>query len=79
MFHDAGHSHEAYVNDFSQVSQALVPGAVVLFDDIRWEDERWELRSKPGNTYAGWKEVVSHSRVSYAVEIDGDLGLLLLR
>ncbi|MGC2332014.1 MAG: class I SAM-dependent methyltransferase [Candidatus Acidiferrales bacterium] len=80
MFHDAGHSHEGYVNDFNEISQILVPGSIVLFDDIRWKDERWKSGSKSAtDTYAGWREVVSHSRVSQAVEIDGNLGLLLLR
>jgi predicted O-methyltransferase YrrM len=80
MFHDAGHSYKDYVSDFNQVSQNLVPGAIVLFDDIRWEDERWVSGpTTAANTYAGWKAVVNHARVSQAIEIDGNLGLLLLR
>lgn len=35
MFHGAGHSRED-INDFKQVVESLAPGAVVLFDDIRW-------------------------------------------
>jgi predicted O-methyltransferase YrrM len=80
MFHDAGHSHDDYVNDFNLVSQSLGPGAIVLFDDIRWgKDERWKTSSKPIDTYGGWKEVVGHSRVCRAFEVDGTLGLLQLR
>lgn len=79
MFHDAGHSHEDYVNDFNLVSGNLASGAVVLFDDIRWEDERWKTSAKPSDTYGGWKEVVEHARVCRAFELDGTLGVLLLR
>jgi predicted O-methyltransferase YrrM len=79
MFHDAGHSHDDYVNDFNLVSGNFSPGAVVLFDDIRWEDERRKTSSKAIDTYGGWKEVVKHPRVCRALEIDGSLGLLLLR
>jgi predicted O-methyltransferase YrrM len=80
MFHDAGHSYKDYLEDFDQISQALIPGAVVLFDDIRWEDERWKTGTKgAANTYAGWKAVIGHPRVAQAVEIEGNLGLLLVR
>jgi predicted O-methyltransferase YrrM len=77
MFHDCGHSREDYVRDFNQVSESLAPGAVVLFDDIRWEDPRF-FAGKP-RTYEGWKAVVADSRVRQAVEIDDVLGLLLVR
>jgi predicted O-methyltransferase YrrM len=76
MFHDCGHSAEDYVRDFGQVIEALAPGAVVLFDDIRWEDPRFS--SGTSRTYEGWKEVTGHPRIKQAVEIDGLLGLLLL-
>ena len=76
MFHDAGHSREDYIGDFNQVSEILSPGAVVLFDDIRWEDPT--MYEGQARTYEGWKEVVSHPRVKRAVEIDDALGLLLL-
>jgi predicted O-methyltransferase YrrM len=79
MFHDAGHSHDDYVNDFNLVCGNLTPGAVVLIDDIRYEDERFKASSEAADTYRGWKEVVEHSRVCRAFEIDGKLGLLLLR
>jgi predicted O-methyltransferase YrrM len=76
MFHDAGHLGEDYVNDFRQACDMLAPGAVVLFDDIRWEDRT--VHSGATGAYRGWKEVVNHARVSQAFEIDNDLGLLLL-
>lgn len=77
MFHDCGHSREDYIRDFEKVSNVLAQGAVVLFDDIRWEDPR--MFTGESRTYEGWREVVGHSRVKRAIEIDGMLGLLLLR
>ena len=41
MFHDCGHSRDDYIRDFNHVSKILAPGAVVLFDDIRWENPRF--------------------------------------
>ena len=69
LFHDAGHSHEAYVADIAAYAPLLAPGALVLMDDIRW----------PGDpaTYDGWLEVAQHPRVRAAVEIDEAYGLLL--
>jgi predicted O-methyltransferase YrrM len=77
LFHDAGHSRDEYIRDFNAVVGILSPGSVVLIDDIRWEDPRFSARQ--AETYRGWREVVGHARVRRAVEIDGNLGLLLLR
>jgi predicted O-methyltransferase YrrM len=76
LFHDAGHSREDYVKDFDTVLSILVPGAVVLIDDIRWEDPRF-FQGNP-RCYEGWIEVVNHPRVRRAVEINDTMGLLLL-
>jgi predicted O-methyltransferase YrrM len=77
LFHDAGHSREDYVRDFDAVIDVLSHEGIVLVDDIRWEDARFS--SQPAETYRGWREVVAHPRVRRAVEINGSLGLLLLR
>jgi predicted O-methyltransferase YrrM len=77
LFHDCGHSRADYINDFTNVVDALAPGAVVLFDDIRWEDTRFNGGIL--DTYSGWTTVVSHPRVREAVEIDDSLGMLLLK
>ena len=77
MFHDGGHYKENYIRDFSAACTALVPGSVVLFDDIRYESRLF--RETPHHTYEGWMEVVAHPRVKMAVEVSGELGLLLLR
>jgi predicted O-methyltransferase YrrM len=76
LFHDAAHTGDAYVSDFNAIVDALAPGAVILFDDIRWEDQRF--RSRPAKTYDGWQKVVAHPRVRHAVEIEKSMGLALL-
>jgi len=76
LFHDAGHSREHYVRDFHTVLPILAPGAVVLIDDIRWDDPRFS-GGNPG-CYEGWVEILNHPRVRRAVEINGSMGLLLL-
>jgi len=77
MFHDAGHSGEAYVRDFTAAEPFLAPGAMVLFDDIRWFDRT--LVSADPRCYDGWMEVTRHPRVRRAGEIDGYMGAVLLR
>ncbi len=76
LFHDAGHTREDYIRDFDHVCKSLIPGAVVIFDDIRWEDARFV----PGgaHTYEGWRVVADNPRVRRAVEIDDSLGMLLM-
>ena len=76
FFHDAGHSRDDYVRDFDSVMEYCVPGATLIFDDIRWNDPRF-VRDDP-LCYEGWREVIEHPRVSWAVEIDDSIGLLLL-
>ena len=76
MFHDAGHSKEDYLRDFDSALPVLAPGAVVLIDDIRWEDPRFS--SGNPRCYEGWTGVVRHQRVRRAVEISDEMGLLLL-
>jgi predicted O-methyltransferase YrrM len=76
FFHDAEHSHEAYVNDFAAYESLLAPGAVVIYDDIRWQGA-WQVDADP-DTYGGWLELTKHPRVLHAAEIDGGFGALLL-
>jgi len=76
MFHDAGHSKKDYVEDFRASLPMLAAGAVVLFDDINWNDPRFATVHP--HCHKGWLEVTAHPRVRWAVEIDQDMGLLLL-
>ena len=57
--------------DFNAFVGSLRRGAVVLIDDINWDDRRWS--TGPTRTHEGWLEVVSHPRVKRAVEIDQEL------
>ena len=77
MFHDDGHLGEIYIRDFNAVKDAFSPGAVVLFDDIRWEDLRM-TEGRPARCYEGWREVCADPKVRRAAEIDYRQGLLLL-
>ena len=76
MFHDAGHSMDDYIRDFSLIVDSLAPGAVLLIDDIRWEDARFH--QGPANTYRGWQAIAEHKRIRHAVEVDGSMGMALL-
>jgi predicted O-methyltransferase YrrM len=75
-FHDAEHSREAYEQDFTAYEPLLAPGAIVIYDDIRWR-RATELKVDP-DPYGGWRSVTEHPRVVRAVEVDGDYGVLLL-
>jgi predicted O-methyltransferase YrrM len=76
VFHDAGHTREDYITDFGAFVESLRRGATVLFDDINWDDRRW-ISTSP-RTHEGWLEVVSHPREKRAVEINEEMGLLLI-
>jgi len=76
MFHDAGHSRKDYVGDFHAALPLLAPGAVVLFDDINWNDPRFAANNP--QCRQGWLEVASHAKVRWAVEIGQEMGLVLL-
>jgi predicted O-methyltransferase YrrM len=78
MFHDGGHSREDYIRDFNMVVDSLAPGAVVLFDDIRWVAPPNLFEGDP-RTYEGWKAVIAHPRVRRAVEVDSQFGLFQVR
>jgi predicted O-methyltransferase YrrM len=75
LFHDAAHGRDEYLRDFLAVAPHLGPGAVALFDDIRWNDPRFATNPR---CYEGWMEIVNHPRVRRAVEIDGSMGLLMM-
>jgi hypothetical protein len=47
-----------------------------LIDDIRWADPRFS--SEDPKPYEGWLAVVGHDRVLKPLEINNELGLILL-
>ncbi len=76
FFHDAGHSREMYLKDFGAALPMLAPGSTILIDDIYWDDPRFY--KTPPRAHDGWLEIVGHSRVLQAVEVDHAVGLALL-
>jgi len=75
FFHDNGHSRDHYVRDFNLALEYLKPDSIVLFDDIRWQDKNAEIDPQ---CYQGWLEIVAHPRVRRAVELDAEMGLMLI-
>ena len=67
VFHDASHTKQDYIRDFSLMEPYLASGCVVLIDDIRWDDPRFS--SEDPRPYEGWLAVVGHDRVVKALEI----------
>jgi len=76
VFHDGEHSERAYVADFEALEGSLASGAVVVYDDLHWDDRAFT--DVPARTYEGWQTLVAHARVRCAVEVDGGTGVLLL-
>jgi predicted O-methyltransferase YrrM len=81
VFHDGGHEGDAYVADFEALLPALAPGAVVVIDDIRWDDDP-ELRARTVRSrqscHQGWLEVTRHPNVVTALEIRRSIGVIVL-
>jgi len=76
VFHDAGHSMKDYIRDFSLIVDSLAAGAVLLIDDIRWENARFH--QGPANCYRGWQAIAEHNRLRHAVEVDRSMRIALL-
>jgi predicted O-methyltransferase YrrM len=77
VFHDAGHTGETYIRDFHALLPSLNSGAVVIVDDIVWEDQLFN--PGPSHCLEGWRTIVQHERVAAAAEIDGMVGILMVR
>jgi Methyltransferase domain len=41
VFHDASHTKEDYIRDFTLIEPYLASGCIVLIDDIVWDDPRF--------------------------------------
>ena len=76
VFHDASHTKQDYIRDFSLMEPYLASGCIVLIDDIRWGDPRFF--SEDPKPYEGWLAVVGHDRVVKALKINNELELILL-
>lgn len=81
VFHDGGHTGDAYVKDFHTITPMLEPRSTYVIDDIAW-DKTPEIRKYTSESrrtcYEGWLEVVGDERVEGALVWKG-VGILLLR
>lgn len=77
MFHDAAHTEEHYIRDFTNVLPILLPGSVIVFDDIRWNNKKFTTKNP--RCYRGWMKIIAHPRVIWAIEIDKKIGIALLK
>ena len=77
VFHDGGHGYKHYIDDFATMQPHLKDGAIVIFDDIRWEESLFN--SSPARTYKGWSEIVKKTCVEWAIEIDKSIGILCMK
>ncbi len=75
LFHDGAHSREAYIEDFNAFAPHLAQGAIVIFDDIDWHDDRFHPDAQ---TYVGWSAIAQDPRVRASIEVDRNWGILLL-
>jgi len=76
LFHDAGHSREDYLRDVHTILPIMSAGSIAVVDDIRWNDPRF-YDGDP-RTHEGWLELAHHPRVLAAIEVNGNIGIMLL-
>ena len=82
VFHDGGHDGDAYVRDFASILPCLQGDSLFLIDDIEW-DRTPSVRARTSRSkrtcYEGWREVAQHDRVGGAIEINKQLGIIVVR
>lgn len=69
LFHDGAHEAWCYEQDAETMRPYLAPGAVVVFDDIRWGDT---------DTIGAWRKIVSHEQVKGSLDC-GAIGVFVTR
>lgn len=69
LFHDGIHEGWAYLQDFATMRPHLAPGAVVVYDDIRWGSSDLE-------TIEAWQKIGTDSAVRAAIDC-GPVGVLV--
>src|SRR5262249_12652495 len=77
VFHDNGHSGDAYVSDFTELLPLMPAGAVFVLDDINWHGHGQGQSQR--TCYEGWLEIIGHQRVNAAIEIENSMGMIFLR
>jgi predicted O-methyltransferase YrrM len=69
LFHDGAHEAWCYERDAETMRPYLAPGAVVVFDDIRWGDT---------DTIGAWRKIVAHAQVKGALDC-GAIGVFVTK
>ena len=69
LFHDGAHEAWCYEQDFATMRPYLAPGAVVVFDDIRWGDT---------DTIGAWRKIVAHEQVRGSLDC-GAIGVFVAK
>ena len=76
VFHDGAHDGQIYQSDFAALLPCLQPGAVIVFDDIRWFDKH--LTSQDPECYAGWTAITQRPEIALAAEIGTSVGVAMI-
>lgn len=66
LFHDGAHEAWCYLEDFATMRPYLAPGAVVVYDDIRWGET---------DTLGAWRQITSHPGIKGSLDC-GAVGVL---
>lgn len=78
VFDDGAHAGDMYLANFEKYRDGLAPGATIVVDDIRWDEgsNRWKTTNVSKRTcHEGWREIVQHSRISFAMEVGSNMGV----
>lgn len=81
LFNDGAHNGDAYVRTFHETADLLQPGSAMLIDDIKWDAgaNRWKTSEASKRTcYEGWLEIARDRRTSLALELDSNIGMIIL-
>lgn len=69
VFHDGAHEDWCYEQDFATMRPHLAPGALVVFDDIRWGST---------DTIGAWRKIVADEIVAGSLDC-GAIGVLVTK
>ena len=81
IFHDGGHRGDDYVEDFETLVPVLRHEAIIIIDDIRWDEEgtgNQPTKKSIRSCHQGWLEIIQHQKVKCAVEVDDSIGIIRL-
>ncbi|MES1951264.1 putative O-methyltransferase [Salinisphaera sp. S4-8] len=76
VFHDGAHDGQIFQSDFAALLPSLQPGAVMVFDDIRWFDKH--VTSQDPGCYSGWTAITQRPEIALAAEIGSNVGVAMI-